>query len=229
MKSEECVKVVVRCRPLSEKEVNDGRQRIVDMDGARGEVRVSNPKAGPGEPPKSFTFDQVYDWNSRQQDLYRKTAAPIVDSVLEGYNGTIFAYGQTGTGKSFTMEGKDEPEDLRGIIPNSFNHVFGAISRDSGQQEFLVRASYLEIYNEEIRDLLAKDPHKKMELKESVDRGVYVRDLMQFVVKNVSEINSVLQVNTHPLLEFSHPPLFPRCTDLPAYLRVCLGGWLIGC
>uniref|UniRef100_A0A061S6B5 Kinesin-like protein n=1 Tax=Tetraselmis sp. GSL018 TaxID=582737 RepID=A0A061S6B5_9CHLO len=194
VKNEECVKVVVRCRPLSEKEVQEGRQRIIEMDCQRGEVSILNPKGTPTDPPKNFTFDQVYDWNSKQQDLYRVTASPIVDSVLEGYNGTIFAYGQTGTGKSFTMEGKDDPEELRGIIPNSFNHIFGAISRDSGKQEYLVRASYLEIYNEEIRDLLAKDPHKRMDLKESVDRGVYVRDLMQFVVKNVAEINSVLQV-----------------------------------
>lgn len=63
-----------------------------------------------------------------------------------------------------------------------------------GKKEFLVRASYLEIYNEEVRDLLAKESQKKLQLKETVDKGVFVKDLMQFVVKGVAEINSVLQV-----------------------------------
>lgn len=61
------------------------------------------------EPPKAFTFDQVFDWNSTQEQVYEDAAKPIVISVLEGYNGTVFAYGQTGTGKTHTMEGKDEP------------------------------------------------------------------------------------------------------------------------
>eukprot|EP00798_Chlamydomonas_sp_ICE-L_P001632 gene1632-33022_t len=107
---------------------------------------------------------------------------------------TIFAYGQTGTGKSHTMEGKEEPPELRGIIPNSFVYVFDEIGKQSGSKEFLVRASYLEIYNEDVRDLLSKDVSKKLELKESADKGVYVKDLMQFVVKSTQELTSVLMV-----------------------------------
>lgn len=171
-------------------------------------------------------------------------------SALPRPAGTVFAYGQTGTGKSHTMEGKDEPADLRGIIPNTFNYVFDTIGRMSEQQppiacyyhsllfsgacialagwkstrcdrlaapgtlhtsleisspprplhnaaggakQFLVRASYLEIYNEDIRDLLSKNPDAKLELKETPDRGVYVKDLMQFVVKSKEEIANVLQ------------------------------------
>lgn len=72
--------------------------------------------------------------------------------------------------------------------------LFGVPARAGGSKEFLVRASYLEIYNEEIRDLLSKNPQARLELKEHADRGVYVKDLMQFVVKSVAEINSVLQV-----------------------------------
>mmetsp|Transcript_40494 Transcript_40494/g.89986 ORF Transcript_40494/g.89986 Transcript_40494/m.89986 type:complete len:782 (-) Transcript_40494:415-2760(-) len=190
----EAVKVVVRCRPMNGKEKADGRQRIVDMDVDQGQVKVKNPKADDREPPKAFTFDQVYDWNCTQTEIFDITARPIVDSCMEGYNGTIFAYGQTGTGKSHTMEGKDDPPELRGIIPNTFEYVFSMIAKQSGTKEFLVRASYLEIYNEEIRDLLAKDHTKKLELKESPDKGVYVKDLMQFVVKGVAEMNSVQAV-----------------------------------
>ncbi|KAG2431845.1 hypothetical protein HXX76_009338 [Chlamydomonas incerta] len=188
----ESVKVVVRCRPLNGKEKADGRTRIVDMDVDSGQVKVRNPKADASEPPKAFTFDQVYDWNCLQRDVFDITARPLIDCSIEGYNGTIFAYGQTGTGKSHTMEGKDEPPELRGLIPNTFRYVFEIIARDSGTKEFLVRSSYLEIYNEEVRDLLGKDHSKKMELKESPDRGVYVKDLSQFVCKNYEEMNKVL-------------------------------------
>mmetsp|Transcript_18435 Transcript_18435/g.22116 ORF Transcript_18435/g.22116 Transcript_18435/m.22116 type:complete len:824 (+) Transcript_18435:108-2579(+) len=190
----ECVKVVVRCRPLSSKEVEDSRQRIVDMDLERGCVTVKNPKGGSEEPPKQFTFDKVYDWNTVQVNLYNETARPIVCSVMEGYNGTIFAYGQTGTGKSHTMEGRNEPPELRGIIPNSFVQVFDDIQRQSVDKDFLVRASYLEIYNEEVRDLLAKNSQAHLDLKESPEGGVYVKDLTNFVVKGVGEINNVLNV-----------------------------------
>lgn len=101
---------------------------------------------------------------------------------------------QTGTGKSHTMEGKDEPVELRGIIPNSFEYVFQIIARESGSKKYLVRASYLEIYNEDIRDLLSKNPNNKLELKENPDKGVYVKDLQSFPVNSFSEIYNVLQV-----------------------------------
>lgn len=145
----ECVRVVVRCRPLNSKEKGDQRQRIVDMDVKAGQVMLTNPEAGASDPPKSFTFDAVFDWESTQRAVYENAAQAIVDSTLEGYNGTIFAYGQTGTGKTHTMEGHEGP-DTQGIIPNSFEHVFSAIGASANKQ-YLVRASYLEIYNEEIR------------------------------------------------------------------------------
>jgi len=85
-------------------------------------------------------------FSSKQKDVYEQTARPLVDSVLEGFNGTIFAYGQTGTGKTFTMEGIRSQPELRGIIPSSFAHIFDSINQSKSRQ-FLVRASYLEIYN----------------------------------------------------------------------------------
>jgi hypothetical protein len=92
---------------------------------------------------------------------------------LEGYNGTVFAYGQTGCGKSFTMQGITNPATQRGIIPRAFEHIFESIDA-SENMKYLVHASYLEIYNEEIRDLLGHDHKKKLELKEHPDKGVYV-------------------------------------------------------
>jgi len=104
---------------------------------------------------------------------------------LEGYNGTIFAYGQTGTGKTHTMAGSETDHKQRGIMPRAFEDVFKSIEGDSVKTQFLVRASYLEIYNEEIRDLLSKNPKNKLDLHEKPDSGVYVRDLSYFAVKNV--------------------------------------------
>ena len=108
---------------------------------------------------------------------------------MHGYNGTIFAYGQTGTGKTFTINGVPKDAKLKGIMPRSFESIFKEIECDSSK-EFLVRASYLEIYNEEIRDLLFKNGQKKLELKDK-DTGVYVKDLSTFVVKSPQDLMDV--------------------------------------
>ncbi|XP_065919368.1 kinesin-like protein KIF3B [Dysidea avara] len=191
-KKSESVKVVVRCRPMSEQEIASNYERVVDMDVARGMVIIKNPNSTDSN-LRDFTFDAVYDWNSKQKDLYDETFRPIVESVLEGYNGTIFAYGQTGTGKTYTMEGIRSDAELKGVIPNAFDHIFIHIQRTENEQ-FLVRASYLEIYQEAIRDLLSKDQQKRLELRERPDSGVYVEDLSSFVAKNVKEIERVMSV-----------------------------------
>ncbi|KAE8574210.1 hypothetical protein XENTR_v10003328 [Xenopus tropicalis] len=192
-KSSESVRVVVRCRPMNSKELAAGYERVVDVDVKLGQVAVKVHKGAANELPKTFTFDAVYDSNSKQVELYDETFRPLVDSVLLGFNGTIFAYGQTGTGKTYTMEGVRIDPEKRGVIPNSFEHIFTHISRSQNQQ-YLVRASYLEIYQEEIRDLLSKDQSKRLELKERPDTGVYVKDLSSFVTKSVKEIEHVMNV-----------------------------------
>ena len=185
---------MVRCRPLFGKEIREARNQIVDCDVRRGEVRIDNPKT-PGDPPKQFTFDGVYDHTSTQKEIFEGCALPIVRAAIEGYNGTIFCYGQTGTGKTHTMEGKDEPENERGLIPNTFETVFGDIDAlEAANKNFLVRASFLEIYNEEVRDLLGKDQTRRCDLKEDPDKGVYVKDLTTFVVKSVAEIRKLHEV-----------------------------------
>jgi hypothetical protein len=192
----ETVKVVVRCRPMSTREVADGRKSVMDADLTRGQIIVRNPDTnavGAGD-AKTFNFDAVYDADSSQRAIYEETAYPLVESVLTGYNGTIFAYGQTGCGKTHTMQGKAEPPELRGIIPNSFDHIFDHIKVASAAKrtEFLVRCSYLEIYNEEIRDLLSSDHLAKLELHEDPDRGVYAKDLTQVVVDSTRSIDKVM-------------------------------------
>lgn len=190
----QCVQVVVRCRPMDEKEIARGYTRVVDVIPTRGVVEIRNPRDDPSsDNVKVFTFDAVYDWQSSQQDLYEETVRPLVSSVLDGFNGTIFAYGQTGTGKTYTMEGSKSEHDKRGVIPRSFEHIFNHIGRSENMQ-YLVRASYLEIYQEEIRDLLHPDQSLRFELKEKPDTGVFVKDLSTSVCKSAVEIQQLMNV-----------------------------------
>ncbi|XP_044025538.1 kinesin-like protein KIF3C isoform X1 [Siniperca chuatsi] len=196
-KSSESVKVVVRCRPLNRKEESNGPAGgILQMDLRLGQVILRNPRAPASEPQKTFTFDAVYDANSKQRDLYDESVRPLIDSVLAGFNGTIFAYGQTGTGKTYTMQGAWLDPEKRGVIPNAFDHIFTHISRSQSDKQYLVRASYLEIYLEEVRDLLSPNHGnaRALELRESPDSGVYVRDLTSCVCKSIKEIEEVMNV-----------------------------------
>ncbi|KAH8854541.1 Kinesin-II 95 kDa subunit [Schistosoma japonicum] len=170
----ETVKVVVRCRPLNEKEIAAGYGRCVFVDCSNGTVEVHNPNGKRNDGPRRFRFDAVYDENSMQKDLYNETFRGLIDNVLVGFNGTVFAYGQTGTGKTFTIQGFQDNPELRGIMPNSFVHIFDEISKSMGTQ-YLVRASYLEIYKEEIRDLLRRDQSKHLEIREKPDSGIYIK------------------------------------------------------
>jgi len=190
----ENVRVVVRVRPMNTKEKESNHSSIVSVNRINGSISVKNPQGGHQDPPKVFSFDIVFDTDSKQMDVYNETARPIVEKVLAGYNGTIFAYGQTGTGKTFTMEGVNTEPELRGIIPNSFAHIFGQIAKAHEDVKFLVRVSYYEIYNEEIRDLLSKSAYNKLEVRERPDVGVYIKDLSTFIVNNADDMERIMNL-----------------------------------
>ncbi len=104
-----------------------------------------------------YTFDQVYDDEATQEEVYKNTARLSVCSALEGYNATIFAYGQTGTGKTYTMEGfkYSLTDESRGIIPRAIEDIFAYIEGCEDEEvTFMVRASYIQIYNQNVSDLL---------------------------------------------------------------------------
>eukprot|EP01116_Phalansterium_solitarium_P010836 TRINITY_DN261_c0_g1_i1.p1 TRINITY_DN261_c0_g1~~TRINITY_DN261_c0_g1_i1.p1 ORF type:complete len:553 (-),score=217.19 TRINITY_DN261_c0_g1_i1:363-2021(-) len=184
----EAVKVAVRCRPMNKKEKDLKCTFVIEMDSRRGTVGIINPNAQ--KERKDFSFDAVFDWNSEQKNVYTELGFPLVKNVLEGYNGTIFAYGQTGCGKSHSMTGVVGDPNMKGIIPRVFEQVFDAIHTNTDpNMSYLVRISYLEIYNEEIRDLLADDYKTRLEIKEDPEKGVYVKDLSSNVVKTIPEID----------------------------------------
>ena len=175
----ESVKVVVRCRPLGSKEMEEQRECIVNVDMNACFIQVYNPQNI--KEIKSFTFDHTYDWRATQQLIFNQTALPILESIMEGYNGTIFAYGQTGTGKTYTMEGNDNETD-KGIIPRSIDWIFNNIKNYPAQQ-FLVRVSFVEIYNEEVRDLLSKVKRQKLNVREK-DKVFYVENVTVIQAEN---------------------------------------------
>ncbi|XP_041639205.1 kinesin-like protein KIF17 [Cheilinus undulatus] len=187
----ESVKVVVRCRPLNDREKTLCSKMVLSMDLHHCQCFIEKPGLV-DEPPKQFTFDGTYFIDQTTEQMYNEIAYPLVEGVTEGYNGTIFAYGQTGSGKSFTMQGVSEPAAQRGVIPRAFEHIFESI-QCAENTKFLVRASYLEIYNEEIRDLLGSDTKQRLELKEHPERGVYVRDLSMHTVHSVGECERIIE------------------------------------
>lgn len=186
--SQENVRVFIRIRPLSKKENAEGNENIIVCDYKENLIALKRN----GEHTKPFKFDHVFGPTTVQLDMYRMVAYPIVEKALEGYNGTIFAYGQTGTGKTYTMAGNHMVPELRGIIPNAFSHIFTQISHASEEKSFVVKVTYLEIYNEDVRDLLSSDPNKKLAIRERKDIGVYVKDLMGFTVDSVDSITELL-------------------------------------
>ena len=144
-----------------------------------------------------FTFDEVFDFDSNQEEVYSVSAKPAVNSVLEGYNSTIFAYGQTGTGKTFTMEGftYNQYDETRGIIPRTIEDIFTYIESNSNKDtKFIIRAAYLQIYNEMISDLLKpNNQNKNLNIREDKKKGLYVEHLSEWAVRAPSDIYSLLE------------------------------------
>lgn len=180
----ENVRVFIRIRPPTEPMQNEEENKI-RLD--KNNITISKLRNA-----RTFKFCKVFDQNSSQIELYRSTTVPIVEKVLEGYNGTIFAYGQSGSGKTYTMIGDIRNSEFKGIIPNIFSHIFAQISLSNKDVSYVVTVTYLEIYNEEIRDLLSETPKKKLIVHEKPGLGVYVKDLLGFTVDSLEGVTEIL-------------------------------------
>ncbi|CAH8337270.1 unnamed protein product [Eruca vesicaria subsp. sativa] len=185
------IRVFCRCRPLNQEETSTRCATTVDFDGAKdGELGVitgNNSKKG-------FKFDRVYTPKDGQVDVFAD-ASPMVVSVLDGYNVCIFAYGQTGTGKTFTMEGT--PQN-RGVNYRTVQQLFEIAKERRDTISYNISVSVLEVYNEQIRDLLATSPaSKKLEIKQSSDGSHHVPGLVEAKVENITEVWKVLQAGSN--------------------------------
>ena len=183
----ECVKVAIRVRPMNKHEKEQKSKICVEVDTTNNTVSVISDK----NEAKTFPFDYVYPMDTTQREVYDQVAFPIVDSIFQGYNGTVFAYGQTGCGKTFTMMGIVNDPNLKGIIPNAFSHIFGFIKTEGESKRFLVRCSFVEIYNEEVRDLLG-DSTKKLDIREDPKKGTFVKDLTYINIKDSNDTEKCL-------------------------------------
>ena len=166
-----------------------------ELDEAKRQLEwVSNPKLFQLH---RFTFDEVFDIGTNQEEVFNISAKPAVNSVLEGYNSTVFAYGQTGTGKTFTMEGftYNNMDNSRGIIPRTIESIFSYIESNSNKNtKFIIRAAYLQIYNEMISDLLKpENTNKNLSIREDKQKGLYVDNLSEWAVRSPSDIYTLLE------------------------------------
>jgi kinesin family protein 5 len=188
------VKVVCRVRPFNTKELAMGTAACVEFpDQQTINIKTSqHSEIGPGT--HKFQFDRVFPLVSNQEDVYNFAAKPVVESILEGFNGTIFAYGQTSSGKTHTMQGPSiDDQQLKGIIPRMVNTVFEAISATPDHIEFTVRVSIVEIYMEKIRDLIC--PEKiNLKVREDKGRGVYIEDVTESYVSEEKDVYDLMRL-----------------------------------
>ncbi|KAJ9461737.1 Kinesin-like protein FLA10 [Diplonema papillatum] len=181
----ENIKVLVRCRPLNTKETDAGMKSAVDLDLAAGTVTVHHMCSAQDR----WTFDAVVNNTCSQRDIFVQFVQPMVDSVLEGFNATIFAYGQSGSGKTHTMTGPvPAREETQGVIPRSFVYIFDHIrERKKATAAYHVTCSFLELYNGKIRDLLAKQ-QTSLQIKENKDKTFFVNGLTQPDIKSEQDL-----------------------------------------
>ena len=195
------VKVAVRVRPFNNRELQRNAQCIIRMEGPT--TFITNPKAQPGESEITKTFNYDYSYWSHtdltdptfiaQRQVYEDLGIEMLDHAFEGYNVCIFAYGQTGAGKSYTMMGRLEP-DQKGIIPQMCEDLFDRIDNIAAEQETqcTVEVSYMEIYCERVRDLLnPKNKNNNLKVREHPIMGPYVEDLSKLVVKHYMDEQSI--------------------------------------
>uniref|UniRef100_A0A672ZI43 plus-end-directed kinesin ATPase n=1 Tax=Sphaeramia orbicularis TaxID=375764 RepID=A0A672ZI43_9TELE len=192
------VKVAVRVRPFNSRETSKESKCIIQMQG--NTTTILNPKA-PKEPAKTFSFDYSYWSHTTPEDpsfasqnlVYNDIGKEMLAHAFEGYNVCIFAYGQTGAGKSYTMMGKQE-EGQEGIIPMLCEDLFEKINEDSNKEDlsYSVEVSYMEIYCERVRDLLNPKNKGHLRVREHPLLGPYVEDLSKLAVTSYTDIADLM-------------------------------------
>lgn len=188
--------VAVRCRPYTKKEKEQDLPNIVQVledkvvvlldqaeDGAEA-YRVNRTKE------KQYAFDFAFQPTATQQMVFEKTTAFLLEGVLSGYNATVFAYGPTGAGKTYSMLGTPESP---GLMLNSVSRLFDRIEELKVEKEYTLKLSYLEIYNEMIRDLLSSAP-EVLEIREDPSKGVLVAGLSEMVASSQEQITSAIRM-----------------------------------
>ncbi|XP_024516891.1 kinesin-like protein KIF15 [Selaginella moellendorffii] len=191
------VQVVVRVRPPNQREHEQGYKKAAAVDAAAQTLTLSvTPFA------RSFKFDYVADEDVGQEDIFQRVGKPITDACLQGYHCCLIAYGQTGAGKTFTMEGLSVTEDqaqaheMRGLIPRILDYMFQRMGEEKKERqkdvEYGIKCSYLQIYNEQVQDLLDPDS-AHLNIREDTKNGMYVDGLQEVVVPSAEATYGVFR------------------------------------
>ncbi|XP_011100690.1 kinesin-like protein KIN-12C isoform X1 [Sesamum indicum] len=190
------VQVLIRIRPLNNTElISQGYGRCLRQETAKMLVWL-------GHPETRFTFDHIACESISQEKLFRVAGLPMVENCMSGYNSCMFAYGQTGSGKTYTMMGEIDKMDGKlgddcGITPRIFEYLFTRITKEEESRKherltYSCKCSFLEIYNEQITDLL-EPSSTNLQLREDLKKGVYVENLTEFSVRTVNDVLKLLQ------------------------------------
>ncbi|KAJ6547612.1 kinesin heavy chain [Mycena capillaripes] len=189
------IKVVCRFRPTNAIEQREGGEIVATFSDDLTTVQMRSNSLGSGPEKDGFTFDRVFPMGTKQHEVFDYGVKEYVhrSHVLDGYNGTVFAYGQTGSGKTFTMMGADiDSDELKGIIPRITEQIFQSIVESDAHLEYLVKVSYMEIYLEKIRDLLAPQ-NDNLQVHEEKNKGVYVKNLSDYYVSSAREVYEIMR------------------------------------
>ncbi|KAI8039156.1 kinesin-like protein Klp61F [Drosophila gunungcola] len=197
-KSNQNIQVYVRVRPLNSRERCIRSAEVVDVVAPR---EIVTRHTLDSKLTKKFTFDRSFGPESKQCDVYSVVVSPLIEEVLSGYNCTVFAYGQTGTGKTHTMVGNEtaelksswEDDSDIGIIPRALSHLFDELRMM--EVEYTMRISYLELYNEELCDLLSTDDTTKIRIfDDSTKKGsVIIQGLEEIPVHSKDDVYKLLE------------------------------------
>ena len=187
------ISVVCRFRPLNETELKVSSHSCVDVQDPRC-VRLYPGKEN--SEPLCFAFDSVLPPTCSQIAVHTVVGAPIAEAVMEGFNGTVLAYGQTSSGKTFTMTGPSSSDPAqKGLVPRVVHQIFSSIAAAPSHMEFTVSVSYAEIYMESIRDLLEPTRHH-LKVQEDRTKGVIIKDLSEHSVASPQEVLKYLELGS---------------------------------
>ena len=184
------VKVIARFRPMNELEKTSGNEQVCVFTSPTSLQFNSTREKN----VYHFNFDRIFPPSSTQEDIYSFGVKEIIDSVLNGYNGTVLAYGQTSSGKTYTMEGEMEFERTQGIIPRMISHVFKYIYNTEGT-DFIIKVSMIEIYQEKIRDLLDIS-RINLNIREDTIKGIYVDGCSERYVGCPNDVLTLLEIGS---------------------------------
>ena len=184
------VNVICRFRPMNELERTTGNEQVCVFTSPTSLTFNSSREKN----VYRFNFDRIFPPSSTQQDIYDFGVKGIIDSVLDGYNGTVLAYGQTSSGKTYTMQGEMEEQSKQGIIPRMISHVFKHIYKNE-DTDFMIKVSMIEIYQEKIRDLFDTS-RVNLNIREDSIKGIYVDGTSERYVGSPSDVLALLEMGS---------------------------------